>query len=643
MDWASLKRWISKPQGAPSGGEIGSLGQRMPQATVRPVVLEVVSPASSTHRGVPTYPPVDTGILIQEPDDLVASHKDLLALLRRNVGLSGELETWYMAPLVRAAKLINALPATRDAHHNSAGGLFRLCLTMAVRSEQSAGGRIFAAGEEIELRRGIESGWRKATFLTGLCVDLVRPLTTMVVVNPNGDEWSPFVESLTDFAARTESSRFFVRWRVREDAGTLANTLGAWAVNHVVGSELLAQLHAVKPGIVEAMFGVCNGSIAVSHGSSLASVIHETRRRVIERDRVANVSNYGKVTTGSHLEPYLLDAMRTLVRTGAWAVNKPGARVHWGTDGMYIAWRSGAKELIAKLQSDGVSGVPVNADTLTEILGRAGAIEMSQKGDWLFLARGADNGATFAAIKIASPQLIVGDADIHPVEESLLFKQAATPATATATVTAPPPAPAAGAAETSQPAKQPEATEKVPPTVPSPSPEKAESVAPPDVEPAVPTDIGSATASSSAVPPVEASPKPSSRAKTAPKPGKGALRPVEEVDEPVDDFPPELLIELSAPVVRTVMSWRDKWNRGAHEGLFLRTPHGLAIASSLLQQSDVALTQIVDVLKAAGHLMPTQQGGRTAFFAKLTFPTSKEELGIVLLTAFAKRCGFTLE
>lgn len=600
------------------------------------VSIQVVEPATANNGGVPRYPPVDTGIRVVMPDEVLASQRDLVNLLQRNLGVpAAEFETKYMAPIRRAAAIVNLLPATREQHHASAGGLFRFCLTMAVKAAQSAEGRIFAANEAIERRRTTESAWRHAAFLTGLSCELFRPLTMMVVLNERGDQWSPFLGSLTEWARETGSERVFVRWHKPEDVTTAANTLATWAVNAIAGNELLAALNDVKPAIVQTIFGVCSGAITPAHNSTMAALVVDVRRRVIERDQDIAPTTYGKLTTGVHLEPYFIDAMRSLVAKGVWQINTRGARLHYGKDGMFLAWRSAAQEIIGQLQQAGVNGIPSNRDTLAEMLGSAGIIQIAPDGSWIHMARGVNGGATFAAVRIAAPQSITGTLDVQPVDEHLRAAGTAKPA------------PVAQEEAEVRPPRAVAAAKPKPPEIPVVKAAAVAAAGPAAAQAgtteAVPSNVPDQAAAN--LPPVEppevpAQPRTSRAAARAAAP-KGAIAPVPDADTEAPALNPSVVVELGAAVSREVVAWRERWNKGVGESEFLRTPQGIGIAYSVLQRSAVQIPTLVEALQSGGNLQPQELSGRTRYVHELAFPKGPE-LGIVLLNSFASKAGFTL-
>lgn len=598
---------------------------------IPPAHIQVVAPESASEPGVPRYPPLDSGIRVATPDDMLASQTDIIRVLKRNLGVPNEdFEVRYLAPLRRAANLVNLIPATRDKHHTGAGGLFRYAATMAIRAAQSADGRIFAASEGIERRRQTEAAWRHAAFLTGLTCELFRPLTEMIVVDPKGNQWSPFVAPLTDWIKQQGVDRFYVRWHQREDARSAANALSSWAVNAVVGNDVLSLLHKIHPPVVETIFGVASGAITTADNSTMASLINEVRRRVIEKDHDTAPTNYGKLTSGSHLEPYFVDAMRKLLRTGVWQVNTKAARCHYGADGFYVAWRQGSQELLGHLQSASIAGVPTERDTLAEMMGRAGIISVAPDGSWVHMVRSSmGNSAAMPAIRIQSPSALLGQLEVKPVADTLRVN------------------PVAAASAKGQPASLKPAAVATPvipiesaPTAPKQPTNTIEQPTPPTTDrTAAEPELTPAPAPTASKPGTVREQATASRPPTP----KGGIPTVPDADDLAENtFDKDLLLELGSPICHEVAEWRDLWNRGQSAQEFLRTSEGLAISFALVQASALQPQKITEALKGGGHLEINVVGGKQRVFNSIPF-SKKTELGLVLRTGFCRKAGFILD
>lgn len=614
--------------------------------------IQVAPPEKAVSQGTPVYPPIDPGILIVGANDILASQHDLISKLERNLGLpAADFEHRYLEPLRRTADLINLLPATRDKHHAGAGGLFRLCCAMAVRAAQSAEGRIFASSEGVERRREIESGWRHAAFLTGLTSELCRPLTEMIVLGESGEEWSPYVCGLTDFARRTGCERVYIRWHQRDDHRSAAKAMTSWAVNVVLGNDLLARLHEIKPLIVETIYGVVTGAINSADNNTMVTLINDVRRRVIERDTEIAPLTYGKLTQGAHLEPHLLDAMRSLIRTGKWKVNVRGSRCHYGSDGFFIAWRQGSDEIMEWLRLQNLDGIPASRETLEDLLGSAGVIAPGSDGSRLHMIS-AFGMQPFPAVRLKSPGSVIGEMDITPVANAIKAQAAQADAKK--------PTPAAAS-----PSLPPLATPSTDPFVASnptasmladedgviPSPE----VGPVTLKPVVPDPVPQAPTSSEgggkerganhAPGAKSSSPKSSQDATSGGEitPQKPLSKTEERQEERMDSMPAELLLDLGAPACRDLAVLRHAWNRGKDSASFLKTKEGLAVSFAWLD-GNLAMPwpKLQNALHTAGYLQSSQVSGRTRLITQQPFPKG-EEMGVVFLNAFLRKAGFELE
>ncbi|ABD71954.1 Relaxase (plasmid) [Rhodoferax ferrireducens T118] len=609
-------------------------------------MVQVVAPESSNEPGVPRYPPMDSGIRLATPDDVLATQADLIRLLKRNLGIANDdFERRYLAPLRRAAELINLIPATRDKHHTGAGGLFRFAATMAIRSAQSADGRIFAANEGIERRRQTEAAWRHAAFLTGLTCELFRPLTEMMIFDPKGNQWSPFVAPLTEWARQQGADRFFVRWHQHDDARSVANTLSSWAVNAVVGNEVLSELNNVNSKIVETIFGVSSGSITTADNSTMAALINDVRRRVITQDHEIAPATYGKLTSGSQLEPYFMDAMRTLLRTGVWQVNTKSGRCHFGADGFYVAWRMGSQEILGHLQTEKIAGVPTAKETLAEMMGRAGIISIAPDGSWIHLVRSSVGAsAPMPAVRIQSPLAILGHLEVKPVADTLRVNSAKPAPSVAIPLTKPDvvsvaPALAKEVQEIAILAPKSDLKAKVLESVDQETGEIAPVVA---SKPAAPEPPKTSAAAPAPASDVVQQVKPAVAAKRAPS-AKPGIPTVPDVDDLVQEtFDTDMLLELGAPICREVAAWRDLWNRGQSSQEFLRTTEGLAVSYAVVNGSAIQLSKIMEALKGAGYIEISNLNGTQRTLTPIPFP-KKTELGLVLRTNFARKAGFILE
>ena len=327
------------------------------------------------------YPPRDIGLPTDvDPDDIVSVQKDTLARLRElTVADRLIFEASYLTPLRTLARLVHLLPASASDHYSAPAGLFKMCLDLAYYSLQSADGKIFTPHESVEQRHKNEPRWRYATFLAALSCQIHRSLTMLTVTNDRGDEWPRFSIALTDWFAQTGAKRYYVNWH---SATNISGGEGAAVLNQVAPKERLDWLAQGDIQIIRDMHQVAMGA---SHqaDSIMARVITGITRKVMEVDESIRRTRYGRLTVGTHVEPYILDAMREAIESGQWRVNQVGSPVWFGSDGLFIEWPMAHADVLAYFARNNLAGMPRSSVSIAEFLGKAGLIIQAETGLWV--------------------------------------------------------------------------------------------------------------------------------------------------------------------------------------------------------------------------------------------------------------------
>ena len=160
-------------------------------ATVR---RRLCRPCRSCHRrrrlplGRPRRPPCRT------VDEILAAHEDLISRIKLCYGADREsFEADLLVPIRNYAAYVNLLPATADNFFCAAGGLFRLGLEVAFFALQGTDAHIVSGRSTISTRRQLEPRWRQATFIAGLCCELHRALSHVIVTDDRGEEWPAYL------------------------------------------------------------------------------------------------------------------------------------------------------------------------------------------------------------------------------------------------------------------------------------------------------------------------------------------------------------------------------------------------------------------------------------------------------------------
>lgn len=390
-------------------------------------------------RNTLAYPPVDPGIPALPIEEVLGPHQDLIDRIKMCYGVDRlTFERELLSLVRRYAEFVHLLPATPDNYFNAPGGLLRMGLEVAFFSLQGTDGHIFSGRSTITTRRHLEPRWRHATFIAGLCCELHRTLGHVIVTNENGDEWRPYLLPLSTWLTRHEVSRFFLKWlpSVHE-----SRAVGVFALPHVIPAEVLQHLAIGNSIVVPHMMASVSGMPVYRERNILDDLVRRSVALVIDRYLQASADRYGKPQLGSHLERYLVDALRRLVSSNsAWNPNAEKSRVWFGADGLFIVWPNAAAEIRDLLESDQLPGVPKAPETILEILVAAGVLEPqdSTQTTWQIIPPGSKTA--IEAVKLSSPAILFAGIDSAPKPLALALIRAPGDST-----TSPPEAPASPA------------------------------------------------------------------------------------------------------------------------------------------------------------------------------------------------------
>lgn len=359
------------------------------------------------------YPPIDPGISVRPIDDVLAAQDDLIRRIKLSYGTSRDtFDTDLFSVIRRYAEYVYLLPATPDNHFSLPGGLLRMGLEVAFYALQATDGQIFSGRSTISHRRQLEPRWRHATFIAGLCSELHRTLSHVIVIDAKGNEWPAYLSPLTRWLHEQSTSRFFLRWIPQAQE---TRSLGVFALPQIVAPATLHYLAQGNSVVVPHMMASISGMPVYREHNILEQLVRRATALVIDRDLQSSGERYGKPRLGSHLERYLVDALRRLVVSNAqWTPNTEKSRVWYGKDGLYIVWPNAANDVRKLLEADQLPGIPKASETLLEILIDAGIVEPSAEthATWAILPPHADKA--IEAVRLASPSILLAAMDRPP-------------------------------------------------------------------------------------------------------------------------------------------------------------------------------------------------------------------------------------
>lgn len=354
------------------------------------------------------YPPVDTGIpSTVTPGEIVDGHDVLIDRIYRTAGVSREVfATYYQPAISNLATYIHALPATAGAYYRGAGGLLRMSLEIGLYSLQGANATIFPIAGGIERRHLMHPKWALGTFLAGICSQLYRAVSHVAVTTIDGSQWPALRMPLFDWTESIAAHKYFIRW-LEEPNGVTGRAAGTFAVPLVIPGQVLQYLSDDNHHVLGAMASAIAGADVYSRENAISRILAPILSRIIDEDVRRSPTNYGQMTVGMHLEPYLIDAMRQLVREGTWAVNTEKAIIWNGEDGTYLRWSQAVRDLQTIMSRDGFGGVPRDPDVLAGILIKAGVFETRDVNTTSWTIILPDSGEVVeGAVKLAQSDLL---------------------------------------------------------------------------------------------------------------------------------------------------------------------------------------------------------------------------------------------
>jgi len=285
-------------------------------------------------------------------------------------------------------------------------------MEVAFFSLQGTDAHIFSGRSTISARRHLEPRWGLATFIAGLCCEAHRVLTHVIVTDGTGAVWPGYLQPLSDWLAAQHADRYFLRWRPNaiETRG-----VGLFALAHVVPSAVMQYLAEDNSVIVPHLMASVSGISVYRERNVLDELVRRSLALVIDRNLVANADRHGSTQYGSHLERYLVNALRHLASANsAWQVNREKSRVWWAVDGLFLVWPHAAEDIQKLLDAEQLQGIPKAPATIMEVLLSAGVFEPTASGQPTWTIQPPGSKIKMEAVKLASTAILFAGMDPQP-------------------------------------------------------------------------------------------------------------------------------------------------------------------------------------------------------------------------------------
>ena len=396
------------------------------------------------------YPASDPGFACVAIDELLTPHAELIARIKLCYGSSREdFEREVLTLIRRYAEFVHLLPATADNYFSTPAGLLRLGLETSFFSLQGTDAHIFSGRSTITARRHLEPRWRLATFIAGLCTESHRVFSHLTVTDNAGEAWPSYLQPLFGWLQARGAERYFLHWQPQaiETRG-----LGVFALAQVVPPEVLQYLAEGNTVVIPYLMASIAGVALYRDRNVLDELVRRSLALVIDRNLVANADRYGAPQFGSHLERYLVDALRRLVSaSSAWVPNREKSRVWFGTDGLFLVWPNAADDVIEMLEADQLAGIPKAPETMLELLLAAGVFKPQDAEHATWTIRPPGSKITLEAARLASAAILFSgiEAEPAPLDVMLVSKPGPPPSPSPAPPISAAPIPAAAGTQLS--------------------------------------------------------------------------------------------------------------------------------------------------------------------------------------------------
>lgn len=331
---------------------------------------------------IPRYPPFLEGLPCVSPEKLLSTQEELIKKIRSIMGLTKEEFVVFEAMLIRYASFVHLLPASQDHHHRGAGGLFRHGLEVINSAMHGAERVMFAATETPLARKELIPRWYMALFIACLCHDIGKPVSDVEVraLHDGNLVWNPFTHTLAEWFVAHNIERYVIRWH--SNRHKKHESLTPLVVNKIASPSDLAYLASVGSEIVESMMACITGR-ADEH-NKLKKLVQSGDEYSTEKD-LKEQRAVGEIQSnqlGMQTERLIIDAMRSLVRSGKYSLNDSsntmflldvnendsGLSITSSSAELFIVWPKGGHLIAAHLEEKRYGGIPSDPNGIADIL-----------------------------------------------------------------------------------------------------------------------------------------------------------------------------------------------------------------------------------------------------------------------------------
>lgn len=369
-------------------------------------VSSTAAAAERTHNFAPTqvihYPPKDPGLVLVNQDALLNGQAELIRALRIHCAVPEPLfDTKYLGPVRRMAATVSSLPGSPNGVFAGSGGLFRASLEMAFNAYRASDGRIFTGDLGVEKRHALEGRWRYVCFSAAMLYPVGLPLQAMTVLNGTGARWANQLDPLLQWVKAGD--HVWLAWpndRIEPGPSPFVGQIA----QQIIGRENIEWLNEGDPELWQRLIEIATGSPASMHLIA-TGVIKQTWQSIHERETSRLYQHYGRLTSGTHVSPYLIDALVTLSK-GKWVLNENVLFCDGKT--AFLEWPQAGRDIIAFCGQRDYKGIPTSESALLSMLLQAKIVQGESDG-LPYQEIAGQGGEIVTAVRLAKMGLVIED------------------------------------------------------------------------------------------------------------------------------------------------------------------------------------------------------------------------------------------
>ena len=272
--------------------------------------------------------------------------------------------------VMQVAAWMHLLPASESNHHAYPGGLLEHSLDVALGAALSARSRLGDLALPGWERRRREEAFTLAAALAGLCHDLGKPASDLIVSHPHAPtSWNPYRESLIAWGERHGLQEYHLTWlRGRGDRHRGFSLL---LLRQSIDPLLLDEIRAVGPALEASLINTLSKPDAEEDSLSRcvlkADTESATRSLKDPRRQLLGMGAFGP-------EAILLHAIRHLIQSGQWEVNGPGSPLWIMEQQVHLIWPGAIEDIQQVLMTDRLAFLPFEPDLLAAFMNDRGLI-----------------------------------------------------------------------------------------------------------------------------------------------------------------------------------------------------------------------------------------------------------------------------